>query len=135
MIDHDKIKTFVQQTLGCSCPEEVFLSIDCKQNIRLSNNIVMDCAITIGNRLLVYVIGPMSLDVIQQQLSVLVMAGKQERDTRGLNRMRIVVVADGTFDQKSLQAQFEELRGQDEKIHLHVISKEQNPFGGSKASK
>lgn len=132
MIDNGKLKSFVQNTLGCGCPEEVFRSIDVRSYVRLSDDIVVNTAITIGDRLLVYVIGPIAQDVIQQQMNVLVAAGKQERDSRGLNRFRLVVVADGAFDQKSLQSQFEELRGTDEKIHLHIISKEQDIFSAMK---
>jgi len=33
MIDLQRIKSFVRETLGCECPEEVFRSIDCERGI------------------------------------------------------------------------------------------------------
>ena len=42
--------------------------------------------------------------------------------------MRLVIVTDEAENQLPLQSAFDELKGVDEKIHLHIISKEQNIF-------
>ena len=126
MQDNKRIKAFVQDTLGCGCPEEVFRSIDCKKNVRLNERVLLSRTITIENRLLVYVIDSRETDMIQQHLEVIVSAGKKERDEQGLNRLRLVVVTDDAAEKKSLIRRFKELQDKDEKIHLHVIKKEEN---------
>lgn len=128
MIDNDTIKTFVQETLGCGCPEEVFRTIDCNRAVRLSNEAVLNCAITIGNRLLIYVMEKRIADLDEKLLAFLVSAGKKERDSRGLNRFRLVIVADEMAEKGSLIHMFEKLQDKDGKIHLHVIKKEENIF-------
>lgn len=126
MIDPAKIKTFIQDTLGCGCPEEVFRSIDSRQHVRLNERVLLSSSITIGSRLLVYVIEPKKPARIRQDLGFIVSAGKKERDSRGLNRFRLVVVTDDSSEKQSLIRGFEELKDKDEKIHLHVITKEEN---------
>jgi hypothetical protein len=128
MPNNEQIKYFVQRILGCRCPAEVFCSIECKQDVRLSKDIVLTSMITIGNRLLIYVIGAGPNGFTKSNLALLVSAGKQGRDSRGLNRMRLVIVTDEAENQLPLQSAFDELKGVDEKIHLHIISKEQNIF-------
>ena len=126
MLDNKRIKEFVQDTLGCGCPEEVFHAIDCRQNVRLNEKVLLSCTITIGSRLLIYVIDSRESSMIQQHLGVIVSAGKKERDEQGLNRLRLVVVTDDAAVKGSLIRRFKELKDKDEKIHLHVIKKEEN---------
>ena len=64
--------------------------------------------------------------MIQQHLGAIVSAGKKERDEQGLNRLRLVVVTDDAAEKESLIRRFNELKDKDEKIHLHVIKKEEN---------
>ena len=128
MVDNDKLKSFVQDTLGCGCPEEVFRSIDSRHNVPLSNDVTLNSVITIGNRLLIYVVEAGSQAFIEKNLAVLISAGKHDRDSRGLNRVRLVVVADESLDRLPVQSQFDRLKGTDEKIHLHIIRKEKSIF-------
>jgi len=125
MLDNKRIKMFVQDTLGCGCPEEIFHSIDCRQNVRLNEKVLLSRTITIGNRLLIYVINSRESNMIQH-LGVIVSAGKKERDEKGLNRLRLVVVTDDAVEKESLLRRFKELKNKDEKIHLHVIKKEES---------
>jgi len=123
MTDKEKIKQFVQKTLGCRCPGEVFQSIDCRRHVPLSNDVVLHRAITIGNRLLIYVVEVGNRSSIEKHLALLVSAGKSERDSNGLNRFRLVIVTDESpGNGKAIRRTFEELREGDLKIHLHVIS-------------
>ena len=125
MIDNGTIKSFVQNTLGCGCPEEVFRTIHCEHTVPLGNEIVLNSVITIGDRLLIYVMHADSKEFIEKKLAFLISSGKKERDAKGLNRLRLVIVADDPFlDRKSVQSQFDGLTGNDEKIHLHIIGKE-----------
>lgn len=94
MIPKDEIKHFVQETLGCGCPEEVFRSIECRWNVRLNSFITLQGAIVVGNRLLIYITEAGSAGCIEEHLPVLLAAGRKERDERGLNRFRLVIVAD-----------------------------------------
>jgi hypothetical protein len=124
MSSPERIRHFIQSTLGCNCPEEVSRSIDVRRNVRLSSFIVLDSAIIIGNRLLVYIVEAGTAGCIEEHLPILVDAGKKERDEKGLNRFRLVLVADEPDEvRQAAEGQFEELRGNDEKIHLHVISR------------
>jgi hypothetical protein len=54
---------------------------------------------------------------------------KKERDEKGLNRFRLVLVFDDPEKVRpGAERQFEELRGSDEKVHLHVISRKDFPL-------
>jgi hypothetical protein len=122
MADKEKIKRFVQETLGCGCPEEVFRSIDCKRDVDLGGGVILHSIITIGNRLLVYVVYD-NQDFVAKHLALLISAGKKERDSRGLNRFRLVIVMDGfPGNGDAIRRTFDELQEKDENIHLHVIS-------------
>jgi len=122
-----KIKTFVQQTLGCGCPEDVFKYINSQSSILL-NNILLRNKINIGNKLLIFVIEVNRVDSLKETLKLLVNAGKKERDSLGFNRFRLVIVADnpGILEQNACNI-FNSLE-KDERIHLHVIHKKDIPF-------
>lgn len=129
MLSPEHIKHFVQNTLGCGCPEDVFKSIDVRRNVRLNSFIVLDSAIIIGNRLLVYIVEAGSPGCVEEHLPVLVARGRKERDEKGLNRFRLVLVADNSDAVRNIAGRiFDELRGTDEKVHLHVIKKSEIPF-------
>jgi hypothetical protein len=128
MTHHDQIKTFIQQTLGCGCPEEVFRTIVRRDAVQLKENVVVTTVLTIGDRLLVYFVGQIAQEDIQQQIPILLDAGKQERDARGLNRFRLVVFTDDPAEEQPLQEAFELAAGLDDKLHLHVLSAEKNIF-------
>ncbi|UCH90254.1 MAG: hypothetical protein JSV49_01070 [Thermoplasmata archaeon] len=119
----DRIKSFVQSTLGCSCPEDVFEFIESKDKIEVTNKITLSTKINVGNRLLIYVIESTDPDFITDNMAGIVMLGKSERDTFGFNRFRLVVVTDDTPDLKKLtENTFNNLDLQDDKIHLHIIN-------------
>jgi hypothetical protein len=125
----EQIKHFVQNTLGCSCPEDVFQSVDVRNTARLSSFITLDNTIIIGNRLLIYIAEAGTAGCTEEHLPILVEAGKKERDKKGLNRFRLVLVTDEPEGvQLAAEKQFEELRGSDDKVHLHVINRKTMPF-------
>ncbi|MEW6214938.1 MAG: hypothetical protein AB1478_07035, partial [Nitrospirota bacterium] len=94
MINNENVKTFVKQTLGCACPEEVFTYIDCQSNIKLNDEIVLSNKVNIGNRLLIYVIEVNNPNLINYILPSIVNIGKKERDGLGFNRFRLVIITD-----------------------------------------
>jgi hypothetical protein len=129
MLSPEFIKRFIRNALGCGCPEDLFRSIDVRLKLRLNNFIVLEAAIIIGNRLLVSIADAGSAGCIEEHLPVLFSAGRKEREAKGLNRFRLVLAADEPEAARAAaERQFEELRGGDEKIHLHVIRKNQLPF-------
>jgi hypothetical protein len=132
----EHIRPFVQNTLGCGCPEEVFRSIDVRRNVRLNSFIVLDSAIVIGNRLLIYVAEAGSTGCVEEHLPVLIAKGRKERDEKGLSRFRLVLVADDRDGVKNnAERLFEDLRDNDEKVHLHVIKKSDMPFTAEDAER
>ncbi len=130
MIGHDSIKSFVQGTLGCRCPEEVFRSIDCRFNVRLNGATVV-CAVIIGSRLLLYVVDDDEGALEEKRLAFYVAEGKRERDSKGLNRFRLVIVAKTEAIGERLQKAFQTLKNADDRIHLHVIGREENIFASA----
>ena len=124
MTNNEKIKLFVIQTLGCACPEEVFQYIDCQHNIKLNDDILLHNKINIGNRLLIYIVEMNNPSFIKINLPLLIETGKKERDNSGLNRFRLVVVTESVNQIKHIAGSvFENLKYKDDKIHLHIIHK------------
>lgn len=117
-----EIVSFVQGTLGCACPPEVF------EEIRLDADgpcpgLPVDLSLEIGGRLLIYVAfagdEPVSLS---ERLSTVVRHGRRARDERGFNRFRLVVAAkDAGRMERVLSPLFEGLPDVDGKVHLHVV--------------
>jgi hypothetical protein len=123
----ESIKTFVKQTLGCACPEEVFTYIDCQSNIKM-NDIVLNSKINIGNKLLIYVVEINNRDSIKKLLPFLVSTGKKERDNLGFNRFRLVLVTEKLNEIKETAERAFKTIPKDEKIHLHVVLKNKVPI-------
>lgn len=125
----DDIKRFVQATLGCGCPEEVFRSVDIARNVPLNSFITLSARIVVGNRLLIYIADAGSAGCVEEHLPVLLAAGRKERDRLGLNRFRLVLAAEEPGSLRDgAEKLFRELRGKDEKAHLHVIPKSEILF-------
>jgi hypothetical protein len=129
--DKEKIKTFVKLTLGCTCPEEVFAYIDCQSNIKLNDDIVLSNKINIGNRLLIYVVEVNNPASIKNTLPFLVNTGKAERDNSKFNRFRLVLVTDKLNEIKEVAESMFNTINKDEKVHLHIVSKDNPPKGMS----
>jgi hypothetical protein len=129
MISNKDIKTFVQKTLGCSCPEEVFDHIECQSNIKLADNIVLSNKINIGGRLLIYIMEVNSPDSIKYILPSILSSGKEERDRLSFNRFRLVLAADNLNDiRQVVNVMFKTINNKDERIHLHIVSKDNFPL-------
>ena len=126
MKSEERIKSFVQETLGCGCPEEVFDIIECEQDVKLEDGMVLLNRINIGNRLLIYIKECDSDSSLEGELSRLLDLGKKERDYRGFNRFRLVIITDKNEDLKNrAQELFDHHSNKDEKVHLHVLEKEE----------
>jgi hypothetical protein len=119
-----KIKPFVQQTLGCSCPEEVFSHIDCRLNIPVGR-ILLSHKINVGNKLLIYIVELKDSYSLKDALTSLIYAGKKERDTAGFNRFRLVLASDKTQLMKKHAFDIFDALEKDERVHLHVVHKDE----------
>ena len=122
MSDHKKIKTFVQQTLGCSCPEEVFSNIDCRLNISI-DKILLSHKINIGNKLLIFIVELEEPDLLKEILISLLDTGKRERDKGGFNRFRLVLASDRPDLMHKHAFDIFGALEKDERVHLHVVHK------------
>jgi hypothetical protein len=127
MINQENIKTFVRQTLGCGCPEEVFERINCQIDVALDEKILLRTKLSVGNRLLVYIFEPGNSDSLDFVIPFLVDSGRKERDTLGFNRLRIVLTSDDTGLIKKTASEIFEKTQKDEKIHLHIIERHAIP--------
>jgi hypothetical protein len=124
MFDKEKIKLFVQETLGCGCPGEVFKNIDCLSNVKIDHSALKN-KINIGNRLLIYIVELKSLEDLKQMPS-LVEAGIKERDLE-FNRFRLVLVTENINRIKqAADALFKEI-DKDDRVHLHIIATKDIP--------
>ena len=123
--NRQQIKHFVRETLGCTCPDEVF-----KQIRQLDQSALFDTAdavYDIGSRLCIAVYVPANWRDLVQKLGQLVAEGMQYRDQHGFNRFRLVIACSDDDAVTQLSQVFEALPETDEKVHLHVIPPSQLP--------
>lgn len=121
MSSHKCIKAFVQDILGCTCPDNVFEQIEDRKVAPSFSPHTR--SITIGGRLLVYIWDVKESQKLKENLFALLEAGKKERDERSLNRFRAVLSTDDPLHVASqAQLYFSRYAGSDERIHLHVVS-------------
>jgi hypothetical protein len=127
MTEKETIKFFVQKTLGCGCPEEVFSHIEYRTAIPLENHLLAG-KINIGNRLLVYIAEIIKEEELSDLLPFLVKQGVAERDKLQFNRFRLVIAAEGNGNvEQHANTVFVNVE-KDEKVHLHIIRKSEIPF-------
>lgn len=118
MQPYPEIKHFVQEILGCSCPEEVFNEIICQKG----NHGIWEQKVTVGGRLLIYIITMDRKSDIQGVINAALKEGVAEREEKGLNRFRLVLVTAGPHELYSpAECAFERSEYTDEKAHLHVV--------------
>ena len=118
MQKYPEIKRFVQETLGCSCPEEVFEKIDYQEEDGISGR-----KINVGDRLLIYIITADGESNIQGVINSAMERGVVERDKKGFNRFRLVLVASRPDELcSSAERAFDSSGYTDEKTHLHIVN-------------
>ena len=125
MKNQENIKTFVRQTLGCGCPEEVFEDMDCRTEVLMDGK--RYTRLSIGNRLLIYVFKTVNSDDLDSMISLLVDKGRNERDRLGFNRLRLVLAPYGIEQIKKTASEIFEKTQKDEKIHLHIVDRQNLP--------
>jgi len=116
---YPEIKRFVQETLGCSCPEEVFNTIDYQKE----SDDISGRKINVGDRLLIYIITMDRKSNIQGVINSALEQGVEEREKKRLNRFRLVLVASRPDELRSSAEHAYDSSGfTDEKTHLHIVN-------------
>ena len=116
---YPEIKRFVQEVLGCSCPEEVFTEIEYQEN----DDGVSGRKVRIADRLLIYIITADGKSDIQELVDLALARGIKERDNNGFNRFRLVLVSSRPDELRTMAVSaFNSSGYADEKTHLHVVS-------------
>jgi hypothetical protein len=118
------VKEFVKGPLGCQCPDEVFKDIE----------MLMEddgLRILIGKRLIVrlFPLGKKSATITVEKLLQIFESGQRERELKGYNRFRLVLVVNDNDDAKpriddlsqKVMIVFKKARNYDDRMHLHVI--------------
>jgi len=119
MQTYSAIKHFVQETLGCSCPEEVFNKIVYQKE----GDGIAGSKVTVGDRLLIYIITMDGKSNTRAVINSAMERGVEERDKNRFNRFRLVLVASHPdVLRSSAELAFESSGYADEKTHLHVVN-------------
>ena len=127
MIASEAIKAFTRNILGCDCPEEVFNIIICEDNVKIDSGLTITHKINIGDKLLLYILILNQTSELVSELPKFIDAGEKERNDKGFNRFRLVLVTiNPDIIRDDTHKLFEKL-GKDEKIHLHIINRNDFP--------
>jgi hypothetical protein len=120
---NQSIKSFVQEVLGCTCPDQVFEQIEDRQ--ASSHTSPQTRSIAIGGKLLVYIWEVDDTSKLTENIYSLLESGRKERDQRGLNRFRLVLATEDTRTIKTrAELDFSRFKDLDENMHLHVIARQ-----------
>ena len=116
---YPEIKRFVQEILGCSCPEEVFNHIDCRKE----DHGIPERRIHVGGRLLIYFISTDGKPDLQGLIGSALEQGVEERDHNGFSRFRLVLVSSHPEKvRSSSEHAFSISPYKDDKTYLHVVT-------------
>jgi hypothetical protein len=127
--DRDHIKTFVQQILGCKCPDAILDNVEIERDILTDSGVYLHSRINVSNRLLIYVIEQKRSAFTPNDLQGIVHEGIHDRYKYGFSRFRLVLATDGSEElHKSIVSKFDTLPDRDDKVHLHIIGKEDLTF-------
>jgi hypothetical protein len=119
--NNEKIKVFVKNTLGCSCPEKVFEKIEVSRLLTLEHEKQIT-RIVVGDTLLIYVIRPELPGNFVDSVEAIGLAGKNDRDTNNYNRFRLVVSGfEDDGQQEKVAGRFSHVFNTDEKMHIHCV--------------
>ena len=121
--DRESLRTFVQGTLGCQCPAEVFRHVEGPTPVCIGNVSPVH-RLLIGERLLIYLLKVPTPTQLVVLLPPVTAHGIAQRNTNGWNRLRIVVA---TSNPEALAAPaiqlFRRLPDRDDRVHLHVVDR------------
>jgi hypothetical protein len=110
------VTSLVQDTLGCTCPREIFDHYQVGSHF--SGDIPM-VQLIMGERLLVRIVDAARLNEPEKTTMELLMEGRAERDRLSLNRFRLVII--GTLPPSQAQVLKGLPENMDTKVHLHIL--------------
>lgn len=119
-----RVRAFVREVLGCRCPEDVFENVECRENPGSSCGVPLRYKISVGGRLLIYVIEADDVRDFMEALPLVIGEGTAERDRRGFNRFRLVVASEGA---EGARAALGRVKTPDDRVHLHAVEKGRMP--------
>ena len=126
---HNQLKRFIQEILGCGCPEEVFDSIEICSG---TSKDLPECplvSVLVGKRLLIHFLLVGKTERLSKEiLTRMTDTGRTQRDDNGYNRFRLVLIFD---DPQNLPAslsieEFDRLK-EDDRTHLHIHTQNEIP--------
>ena len=118
----DELRRFVTEALGCGCPDEVLA------RIRVEHGDGGEPGLDVGGRLLVRVVSERGLDELIRNFPDTVEGLRAERDRRGFNRLRLVVVRRSAGPlEETLSGMLGLVSGSDGRVHVHVVPPESVP--------
>lgn len=119
MEPNSAVKVFVQEVLGCGCPEEVFNKIETNKNTEET----IKCELIIGERLLIRIVEFQNTSTFQTLLENQMKNGITHRDKNGFNRFRLVIACSRPDQaQQQISGLIKRLEELDGKAHLHLIN-------------
>ena len=108
---------FVRETLGCGCPEEVVAGTV------IDRSGAGEPGLDVGGRLLVRVLVGDDLGGLVRTLPDAVLRLRDERDRRGFNRLRVVVVHDRLGEvAAALDRVLAAVGPGDDRLHVHLLA-------------
>ena len=110
------VQRFVQDELGCGCPEEVFEQV--KILTGEATPAATDLGMVIGERLFVGFVQAESIRPVETKAHKLVLSGVTYRDSMKLNRIRFVIEGQLSEQEKFV---LESEAGKCEKVHIHYF--------------
>lgn len=114
------IKTLVQESLGCGCPEEVFGSIEIDDDA--GNDGIQ--RIRIGGRLLLHILDAARTVNLSAAVARALQQGRSERDRLQFNRFRLIVIAtEPDAVRPTAESAFAQDPHRDARTHLHVLDR------------
>jgi hypothetical protein len=125
-----RLRTFIQSTLGCGCPDDVLEWIQCTHSELNQEEDTRITRIDVGGRLLVYVLEIEGPDRrAEEALPAVIAAATVDRATSCFNRLRVVVAIDDPEEMRPrLESTFNGSAPADERVHLHVVRTTDLPF-------
>lgn len=113
--DKKDIKNFIQHTLGCQCPEEMFEDIQWEGKDQILE-------ITISHQLLINIFLKPLKKLNKKHIIDVLKVGQKKRDYKKFNRFRLVISSYRVEEmQKKYNSIIKKIFPQDNKIHLHII--------------
>jgi len=128
MIMKENIKSFVKDTLGCTCPEDVFRHIEHTENIPIQKNLKVAHRIDVGGRLLIYIYKVEQSTDISEDMAKLIHHGQRAKENGGYNRFRLVLVSDDKEGVAGIATKVFDTLEKEENIHLHVVGEREFPI-------